>query len=129
MSFSFTFTCLHCWRLIYWLTFTTANFFQEPPEKLKKLYGDEHLNDFLDAPLSILLCGKKLPDTSEVILDVVITMNDKDDSVILFYKIVTDPITPENMRKNILISTMIDSPVTSLYHALTAVFMPILMKV
>lgn len=125
-SESFPFSQAAEYNVAYFLI--SGNYFQEPTEKLKKLYSHEHLSDFLDAPRSVILCARKLPQL-DIILDVSISLDDDDNSIILFFKIAPDPITPENLNRNILISTMVDSPVTSLYYVLSTVFMPVLMKV
>ena len=53
---------------------------------------------------------------------------DKTESVIVFFKIKPDVITPDNLHSNIFVSSMLDSPVTALYHAVQKVFVPVLLK-
>ena len=46
---------------------------------------------------------------------------DGSEKLILFFKTKPDVITPENLHSNVFVSSMLDSPVTSLYHAVQKV--------
>jgi hypothetical protein len=46
----------------------------------------------------------------------------------VFFKSKPDIITPENLHSEILVSSMLDSPVSALYHSLHKVYSPILLK-
>jgi dynein heavy chain 2 len=48
--------------------------------------------------------------------------------VLVFFKTRPDVVTPDNMHKDVLVSSMFDSPVTTLYHALQQVYSPLLLK-
>jgi len=58
----------------------------------------------------------------------------KDDSggngekTLVFYKIRPEVITPDNMHSNIFVSSVLDSPVNTLYQSLHHVFVPMLLK-
>lgn len=49
------------------------------------------------------------------------------DKVIVFFKTRPDVITPDNVHSNIFVSTMLDSPVSALYHAIQKVYAPVLL--
>ena len=51
-----------------------------------------------------------------------------DDKMIVFFKIKPDVITPDNVHTNVFVSSMLDSPVSALYHSLQKVFAPVLLK-
>jgi dynein heavy chain 2 len=53
---------------------------------------------------------------------------DKDDKLIVFFKTRPEVITPDNLHSNVFVSTMLDSPVTALYHAVQKVYAPVLLK-
>ena len=53
---------------------------------------------------------------------------ESDDKVIIFFKTKPEVITPDNIHTNVFVSTMIDSPVSALYHALQKVYAPVLLK-
>ena len=48
--------------------------------------------------------------------------------VLVFFKSRPDVITPENLHKDVFVSSMWDSPVSALYHALQKVYAPLLLK-
>ena len=48
--------------------------------------------------------------------------------VLVFFKARPDVVTPENLDRDVLVSSMMDSPVSALYHALHNVYAPLLLK-
>ncbi|XP_075347137.1 cytoplasmic dynein 2 heavy chain 1 isoform X3 [Mycteria americana] len=50
------------------------------------------------------------------------------DNVLVFFKLRPDVITEDNLHSNILVSSMLDSPINTLYQALRQVFAPVLLK-
>ena len=46
---------------------------------------------------------------------------DSKDRVIVFFKIRPDVITPDNIMSNVVVSSMLDSPLNTLYHAMQKV--------
>jgi dynein heavy chain 2 len=51
------------------------------------------------------------------------------EKLLVFFKIRPEVITLENLHENVFVSSMIDSPVSSLYHAIQKVFAPVMLKV
>jgi dynein heavy chain 2 len=51
------------------------------------------------------------------------------EKLLVFFKIKPEVITMENLHENVFVSSMIDSPVSALYHAIKKVFAPVLLKV
>ena len=49
------------------------------------------------------------------------------DRVLIFFKRYPETLTPDNLLSNIFISSIIDSPISSFYHALKKVFAPVLL--
>lgn len=47
----------------------------------------------------------------------------------MFFKLRPDVITEDNLHSNVLVSSMLDSPINTLYQAVHQVFAPILLKV
>ena len=47
--------------------------------------------------------------------------SDSKDRVIVFFKVRPDVITPDNLLTNIVVSSMLDSPLNTLYHAMQKV--------
>ena len=50
------------------------------------------------------------------------------DKVLVLFKSKPEVITPENMHSTVLIQSMVNSPVSSLYHALHQIYTPLLLK-
>ncbi|XP_028817493.1 cytoplasmic dynein 2 heavy chain 1 isoform X3 [Denticeps clupeoides] len=103
---------------------TAGNFFGlKPPSG----FSDSHeLNNFLD-------------DSSEFVLTVVrhgddvqlfnrIESGENKDKVLVFFKLRPTVITDENLHQNVLVSSMLESPVSTLYQAVRQVFAPVLLK-
>uniref|UniRef100_G3VCU8 Dynein cytoplasmic 2 heavy chain 1 n=1 Tax=Sarcophilus harrisii TaxID=9305 RepID=G3VCU8_SARHA len=57
-----------------------------------------------------------------------IDVGDTKDKVLVFFKLRPEVITEDNMHNNILVSSMLDSPINSLYQAVRQVFAPMLLK-
>ena len=55
-------------------------------------------------------------------------MGKTNDKVLVFFKSKPDVITPENLHTTVLVSSMLSSPVSSLYHALQKIYSPLLLK-
>lgn len=54
---------------------------------------------------------------------------DSGNNVLVFFKLRPDVITEDNLHSNILVSSMLDSPINTLYQAVRQVFAPALLKV
>ena len=50
------------------------------------------------------------------------------EKVLVFFKTTPDVITPSNLD-SILVSSLVESPITSLYHALQTLYAPVLLEV
>jgi len=50
------------------------------------------------------------------------------EKALVFYKIRPEVITPDNMHTNIFVSSVLDSPVSTLYQSVHRVFVPMLLK-
>ena len=46
----------------------------------------------------------------------------------MFFKSRPDVVTPETLHQDVLVSSMFDSPVSALYHALQKVYSPLLLQ-
>ncbi|KFQ41094.1 Cytoplasmic dynein 2 heavy chain 1, partial [Nestor notabilis] len=57
-----------------------------------------------------------------------IEATDSKKNVLVFFKLRPDVITEDNLHSNILISSMVDSPINTLYQAVRQVFAPVLLK-
>uniref|UniRef100_A0A3B4BEW0 Dynein cytoplasmic 2 heavy chain 1 n=1 Tax=Periophthalmus magnuspinnatus TaxID=409849 RepID=A0A3B4BEW0_9GOBI len=104
---------------------TTSNFFLlKPPSSLQ---NNPELNSFLD-------------DANECVLSVYNNENDihmsktikglgnNKQKVLVFFKLQPTVITEENLHQSLLVSSMLDSPINTLYQAVKQVFAPVLLK-
>ncbi|XP_058887125.1 cytoplasmic dynein 2 heavy chain 1-like [Acipenser ruthenus] len=107
---------------------TTGNYFGLQPSDplISPLSDSKELNCFLDDGnefvLSILKSGKNLVMSNKV------DSSDSKDKVLVFFKLRPDVITEDNLHSNVLVSSMLDSPINTLYQAVHQVFAPILLK-
>ncbi|RXM28913.1 Cytoplasmic dynein 2 heavy chain 1 [Acipenser ruthenus] len=60
--------------------------------------------------------------------DYPVDSSDSKDKVLVFFKLRPDVITEDNLHSNVLVSSMLDSPINTLYQAVHQVFAPILLK-
>ncbi len=105
---------------------SAASFFSKDPNKFaSKLAGTKHIAKFIDDITSlVLVCNKVSGEyTFTSKLDEITRLNGKS---IVFFKTSDEPITDENMQKNILTSSIIDSPIDTLFHLIHNVYAPIL---
>ncbi len=115
---------------------TVANYFglAASDAAVTSLVNDTKLNNFLDDGNALLLSAytEKGGDgaVGKIHLDnaashVGLTADNK---VLVFFKSRPDVVTPETMHRDVLVSSMLDSPVSALYHALQKVYSPLLLK-
>ncbi|XP_071551330.1 cytoplasmic dynein 2 heavy chain 1-like [Panulirus ornatus] len=95
---------------------------------LLALHDDQSLNTFLDSGNCQLLGAHMIADEGRVIFNTKIDSSLKKDKLLVFFKVKPDVITGDNLA-DIFVSSMIDSPISSLYHSLQKLYAPILLKV
>uniref|UniRef100_A0A8C8DIA2 Dynein cytoplasmic 2 heavy chain 1 n=1 Tax=Oryzias sinensis TaxID=183150 RepID=A0A8C8DIA2_9TELE len=102
---------------------TTGNFFAVKPAST--LNDEAELNNFLDDEnefvLSIRQRGNDLQLSNK-------TLGESRENVLVFFKLRPTVITEENLHQNLLISSMLESPINTLYQAVKQVFAPVLLK-
>lgn len=54
--------------------------------------------------------------------------NESKEKVIVFFKVSPEVITPDNLHTNTIVSTMIDSPLSTLYHAVQKIYTPLMLE-
>ncbi|XP_052794024.1 cytoplasmic dynein 2 heavy chain 1-like isoform X3 [Mya arenaria] len=108
----------------------TANHFAVPLNDgaLKNLPDSPSLNNFLDDGNASVLAARLDPKSRvrSVAFSNKVEPGDSKDRVIVFFKIRPDVITPDNLLTNIVVSSMLDSPLNTLYHAMQKVYAPLL---
>ena len=112
---------------------TVANYFgvEASDGGIKDLVNDVKLNNFLDDGNTLLLSAyaEKVDSYgAKIHLDNALAALSTDNKVLVFFKSRPDVVTPENLDRDVLVSSMMDSPVSALYHALHKVYSPLLLK-
>ncbi|CAL1541204.1 unnamed protein product [Lymnaea stagnalis] len=109
---------------------TAANYFGVliNDNAITSLFNAPSLNNFLDDGNTMVLAGKIDPKKEKKIeFQNRVEATDSKERVIVFFKIRPESITPDNVQTNIIVSSMIDSPLNTLYHAVQKVYAPLLL--
>ncbi|KFV17286.1 Cytoplasmic dynein 2 heavy chain 1, partial [Tauraco erythrolophus] len=110
---------------------TAANYFgldpaAGPAALAAGLHSRPELTNFLDDGNEFLLVvqhsGTQLTASNKI------EATDSKNNVLVFFKLRPDVITEDNLHSNILVSSMLDSPINTLYQAVRQVFAPVLLK-
>ncbi|XP_062329494.1 dynein cytoplasmic 2 heavy chain 1 [Osmerus eperlanus] len=103
---------------------TTGNFYALKPSS--SLADSQELSNFLDDGNEFLLAVSK--HGSDLLLSNKIEAGDSNEKVLVFFKLRPTVITAENLHQNLLVSSMLESPISTLYQAVKQVFAPVLLK-
>ncbi|XP_043547742.1 cytoplasmic dynein 2 heavy chain 1 isoform X2 [Chiloscyllium plagiosum] len=107
---------------------TAGNYFGFPPSDslISSLENRRELNDFLDDGNVFVISLQKSAD--QLLICNKVVPGDKKDKILVFFKMRPDVITEDNLHTNILVSSMLDSPIIALYQAIRQIFAPVLLK-
>uniref|UniRef100_A0A8C6EAF8 Dynein cytoplasmic 2 heavy chain 1 n=1 Tax=Moschus moschiferus TaxID=68415 RepID=A0A8C6EAF8_MOSMO len=107
---------------------TTRNYFGLVSESWDHalLGSGPEINNFLDDGNQMLLRVQR--SDAGIAFSNVIEFADTKDKVLVFFKLRPEVITDQNLHNNILVSSMLESPINSLYQAVRQVFAPMLLK-
>lgn len=111
---------------------TTGNYFgiQSSDSVLNEVYSSKELNIFLDDGNSPVLAAKydAHQGKKSINLSSHVEPSDTAEKVLVFFKLQPEAITPDNLHQNVFVSSMLSSPVNTLYHSVQKVFAPLLLK-
>ncbi|XP_069664408.1 cytoplasmic dynein 2 heavy chain 1 isoform X2 [Haliaeetus albicilla] len=110
---------------------TAANYFGLDPSVgpaalAAGLHSRPELTNFLDDGNEFLLVVQR--SGTQLTASNKIEATDSKNNVLVFFKLRPDVITEDNLHSNILVSSMLDSPINTLYQAVRQVFAPVLLK-
>ncbi|XP_023565248.1 cytoplasmic dynein 2 heavy chain 1 [Octodon degus] len=107
---------------------TTQNYFGLTADAWDQplLYNCVEINNFLDDGNQMLLRVQR--SDAGLHFANAIEFGDTKDKVLVFFKLRPEVITDVNLHNNILVSSMLESPINSLYQAVRHVFAPMLLK-
>ncbi|XP_073414467.1 cytoplasmic dynein 2 heavy chain 1 isoform X2 [Dendrobates tinctorius] len=88
--------------------------------------GCAELQRFLDDGNEYILSARRAG--ARVLLTNKVEPGDTKEKVLVFFKIRPEVITEDNLHENVLVSSMLDSPINTLYQAVRQIFAPLLLK-
>ena len=94
------------------------------------IQDSRELNNFLDdGNCSLLAAHAELThDVRLIQVYNAVESESSSDNWLVFFKLQPCAITPDNLHCNVLISSLLDSPVDTLYHAMQKVFAPVFLR-
>ncbi|KAI3354358.1 hypothetical protein L3Q82_018881, partial [Scortum barcoo] len=104
---------------------TTGNFYGVKPSP--SLADSPELNDFLDDGNEFVLSVSR-HDCDLHLSNKIETSGDSREKVLVFFKLHPTVITEDNLHQSVLVSSMLESPINTLYQAVRQVFAPVLLK-
>ena len=106
---------------------TASSFFSKDPASFaKKISGEKHVAKFLDDISALVLAVNKASSSEYSFTSKLEEITQLAGKSLIFFKTCDEPISAENMKKNILISSIIDSPIDTLFHLIHNVYSPVL---
>lgn len=108
---------------------TVANYFGISPSdnSIQSLYKVKEINGFLDDG-NILVLVSICQSEKNIQLYNELQSNSPDEQCIVFFKIKPEVVTADNIHNNVLVSSMFNSPVSTLYHAIKKIFGPLILN-
>ncbi|XP_063807614.1 cytoplasmic dynein 2 heavy chain 1 isoform X2 [Pseudophryne corroboree] len=103
---------------------TVQNYFGLPAGE--ETPDSPELDRFCDDGNEFLLSARKAG--ARVLLSNTVDPSDTKEKALVFFKIRPEAITEDNLHDNVLISSMLDSPINTLYQAVRQIFAPLLLK-
>uniref|UniRef100_A0A8C9YJP6 Dynein cytoplasmic 2 heavy chain 1 n=1 Tax=Sander lucioperca TaxID=283035 RepID=A0A8C9YJP6_SANLU len=104
---------------------TTGNFYGIKPSL--SLADSPALNNFLDDGNEFVLSISR-HDNDLHLSDKIDASGDSREKVLVFFKLHPTVITEDNLHQSLLVSSMLESPINTLYQAIRQVFAPVLLK-
>ena len=97
---------------------------------ISHILDSKELNNFLDdGNCSVLATHAELTQGVRLIqVYNIIESEASSDNWLVFFKLQPCVITPDNLHTNIFVSSLLDSPIDTLYHSVQKVFAPVLLK-
>ncbi|KAM9359311.1 cytoplasmic dynein 2 heavy chain 1 isoform 6-T6 [Symphorus nematophorus] len=104
---------------------TTGNFYGIKPSS--SLPDSPELNNFLDDGNEFVLSVSR-QDNELHLSNKIEASGDSKEKVLVFFKLHPTVITEDNLHQSLLVSSMLESPISTLYQAVRQVFAPVLLK-
>uniref|UniRef100_A0A3Q1F2C8 Dynein heavy chain tail domain-containing protein n=1 Tax=Acanthochromis polyacanthus TaxID=80966 RepID=A0A3Q1F2C8_9TELE len=104
---------------------TTGNFYGIKPSS--SLTDSQELNSFLDDGNEFVLSVSRRNNELHL-SNKIEASGDSGEKVLVFFKLHPTVITEDNFHQSLLVSSMLESPINTLYQAVKQVFAPVLLK-
>ncbi|KAK3100036.1 hypothetical protein FSP39_013759 [Pinctada imbricata] len=115
-----------------YLLATTANYFSlgVNDASITALSDSVALNNFLDDGNATLLSAKieTRGNARRLAYSNKMDPSEAKEKVIVFFKVRPEVITPDNLHTNVIVSSMLDSPLSTLYHAVQKIYAPLMLE-
>lgn len=105
---------------------TIKNYFGISDKDVGNLDSKE-VNSFLDDGNQSILVSI-FQNNKQVQLYNDLQANNPDEQCLVFFKVRPESITPENIHSNVLVSSMFQSPASTLYHTIKKIFGPLILN-
>lgn len=92
-----------------------------------KLDNSKEVNSFLDDGNQSVLVSI-FQNNKQVQLYNNLQTNNSDEQCLVFFKVKPESITPQNIHTNVLVSSMFQSPASTLYHTIKKIFGPLILN-
>ena len=108
---------------------TIANYFgiNSAEQSITELEKSKEVNSFLDDGNKLVLVSV-LQNGKHVSLSNNLQSNNPDEQCIIFFKLKPEIVTPQNIHQNVLVSSMFQSPASTLYHTIKKIFGPLILN-
>lgn len=111
---------------------TTGNYFGIPASDaaLGQVQDSKELNAFLDDGNCSILAARYDRHQGRKIIELFnhVEPSDSVDKVLVFFKLQPEVISPDSLHQNVFVSSMLSSPINTLYHSVQKIFAPLLLK-
>uniref|UniRef100_A0A4W6FB11 Dynein cytoplasmic 2 heavy chain 1 n=1 Tax=Lates calcarifer TaxID=8187 RepID=A0A4W6FB11_LATCA len=104
---------------------TTGNFYGIKPSSI--LADSPELSNFLDDGNEFVLAVSR-HDNDLHLSNKIEALGESKEKVLVFFKLQPTVITEDNLHRSLLVSSMLESPINTLYQAVRQVFAPVLLK-
>lgn len=97
---------------------------------MSHISSSQELNSFLDDGSCMILAAhaELVQDVKLIQIYNQLDVETATDNWLVFFKLSSSVITPDNLHSNILVSSLLDSPLDTLYHTVQKVYAPVLLR-
>ena len=108
---------------------TVANYFGVPASdaSVQSLRNAKEIDSFLDDGNKVILVSIYQGDKQIQVYNE-LQSNNPEEQCIMLFKIKPEVLTPDNIHSNVLVSSMFNSPASTLYHSIKKIYGPLILN-